>query len=58
MCTIYVTFFIVLFHVFQAGDPAVEAIRDKTDEGIRVAAAGGQKYIAVYRRLENPDRYL
>ena len=37
----------------QASDPAVTAVREETEEGKKVARAGGKKFLCVFRR--RPD---
>lgn len=36
-------------------DPCVDAMKIETEEGKKVARAGGEKYYAVYERIENAD---
>ena len=38
-----------------AEDPAVNAMLEKTEEGIKVARLGGNKYFAVFRRREESE---
>ena len=33
-------------------DPVVKCVLEKTEEGIKVARNNGDKYLAVYKRLE------
>ncbi|KAJ1564144.1 tRNA (guanine-N(7)-)-methyltransferase (tRNA(m7G46)-methyltransferase), partial [Cladochytrium tenue] len=36
-------------------DPCVAAVRDRTEEGIKVARNGGDKFLACYRRIPDQD---
>ena len=38
------------------GDPVVEQVKTSTEEGKKVERNSGDKFLACFRRLENPER--
>jgi len=45
---------VVVSYVLQESDPIVEKLYDSTEEGMKVTRNNGDKYCAVFRRIQDP----
>lgn len=44
--------------LLQETDPVISKIYDSTEEGQKVTRNSGEKYLAVFRRIVDPYKYI
>jgi tRNA (guanine-N7-)-methyltransferase len=54
-CDAHPLFERIIDHAELDKDPCVKAMQEETEEGQKVTRNGGEKYFAVYRRIENTE---